>query len=125
MSTALQLTPKQQQQRAIIITRALKRDIAKRGNSLVINPSTTGKYHSGVFQSGTYLDVFPNPWPTELTEFIFYSEAYSAIPTIKFGGGNNITPMGTAPTAGTAWALRGTNFDAYVGAFEWLKIATF
>jgi hypothetical protein len=105
-------------------TSVVSHGITYTGNTLVINPSTTGKYHSGTFQSGTFLDIFPNPWPTVLTEFMFYSEAYVAIPTIRFGGGT-ITPMGTVPTGGTAWALRGTIFSAYVGVFEWLRIATF
>ena len=105
-------------------TSAVNHGITYTGNSLVINPSTTGNYHSGKFQSGTYLDVFPNPWPTVLTEFIFYSEGLSGIPTIRFMGAA-VTVMGTAPTAGASWVLRGTIIDGYIGVFEWLKISTY
>lgn len=91
---------------------------------LVVDPTTQGLYHSGVFQAGTFLDIFPTSWDYTLKELIFYSEGYTGIPAIRLGGGV-VTPLGTAPTAGDDWALRVTLIAPYKAVLEWLKLATY
>lgn len=94
------------------------------GNTLVINPLSSGMYHSASFQSGTTLDIFPSPPGTKLIEVFVKCENAGGFPAVRLFGGS-ITPAGGVPASGTKLLhviIDGNSFNNSYA--EWLAYNT-